>query len=498
MLAGDLARGDADCRIFLRDAREVPLRDGRTALLAFDSRKWVALPNEVLAVVKRLHGVPYSIIAELPADLPLRTIFDRILAAGLVELSSEPGGTVATAYLDAGERPKRALLLKLVGGCNIACTYCYDYDPVREHASIDVDFVKSIITQLLSEDKQLSIVFHGGEPLMHMKAITSIVDFCESQADGCFDISFGIQSNGLLLTQHHIDYFQRHMFDVGISLDGPIEVNDKSRVDHRGRGTFARLFKIIEKYPDFMRNDVGYISVQQNLSRDNLKRVFAFFADLGTATLKILPVEAGGRVSAADLPATGGNDFIEFLNERIDAINAGDGRRPYLVNIVELIDRLMPGDAADICLSAPCGAGEEFIVIDAANAVRACDVTYNDAFKLWQPGDSNPAAALQTWRQSPQYRTLRSRRAWLGAQSKCRNCDWLNQCGGSCPGKALERKGTIFDVDDIECATRLALFPKLLDSISRPGSALLEYYWQRHEHRARRKALQRQAQTHAY
>ncbi len=497
MLAGDLARGGLDRRIFLRDAREVPLRGGRTALLAFDSRKWAAFPNEVLAVIKKLHGLPYSAIAELPADSPLRTIFDRIFAADLVELSSEPRARAATVYLDAGERPKRALLLKLVGGCNIACTYCYDYDPVREHARIDIDFVKSIITQLLREDKQLNIVFHGGEPLMHMKAITTVVDFCGPQADGCCDVSFGIQSNGLLLTEYHIDYFQQHAFDVGISLDGPMAVNDKARVDHRGRGTFARLFKIIETYSDFMKNDVGYICVQQDLSRENLERVLAFFADLGMATLKILPVEAGGRVSAADLPAAGGNAFVEFLADRIDAINAGDHRRPYLINIIELIDRLMPGDAADICLSAPCGAGEEFIVIDAANAVRACDVTYKDAFRLWQPGDSEPAAALETWRRGAQYSALRSRRTWLGTQSKCRNCDWLNQCGGSCPGKALEQKGTIFDVDDIECATRLALFPKLLDLISRPGSPLLDYYWQRREHRARRKALQRQAQTRA-
>ena len=213
--------------------------------------------------------------------------------------------------------------------------------------------------------------------------------------------------------------------------------------------------------------------------------------------LKILPVEAGGRVTAAEKATGGSDDFIEFLADRVKAINAGDHRRPYLVNIIELMDRLMPGDAADICLSAPCGAGEEFIVIDATNAVRACDVTYNDAFRLWQPGDSEPAAALETWRQGTQYRTLRSRKTWLRTQSKCRSCDWLNHCGGSCPGKTLEQKGTIFEVDDIECATRLALFPQLLDLISRPGSPLLEYYWQRYDHRTRRKALQREVRLRA-
>ena len=281
--AKELARDTPDQCFFLRDAREVSLGGGRTALLASGSRKWAAFPDEVLAAVKKLHGMPYGANAHLPDDAPLRTVVDSILAADLAYLSLGPSSGSPHSYVGAGERPKRALLLKLVGGCNIACTYCYDYDPVREHARIDVEFVKSVITQLLGDDKQLNIVFHGGEPLMHMKAITAVVDFCRSKVDPSCDITFGIQTNGLLLAERHIDYFQRHEFDIGVSLDGPLALNDKARVDHRGRGTFAQLFKIIEKYPDFMKNDVGYISVQQDLTRENLERVWAFFADLGVA-----------------------------------------------------------------------------------------------------------------------------------------------------------------------------------------------------------------------
>jgi uncharacterized protein len=85
-------------------------------------------------------------------------------------------------------------------------------------------------------------VFHGGEPLL------AGIDFLEwfiTEARSKFPLStrprFSIQTNGVLLTKEWCDFIAAQQIALGISLDGPRIVNDKSRIDHLGRGSYARV-----------------------------------------------------------------------------------------------------------------------------------------------------------------------------------------------------------------------------------------------------------------
>ncbi|MFD9338955.1 SPASM domain-containing protein [Streptomyces sp. NPDC060028] len=145
-------------------------------------------------------------------------------------------------------------------------------------------------------------------------------------------------------------------------------------------------------------------------------------------------------------------------------------------------------------MKMPCGASNELLVLDAVGSVRAWDCSYHPAFQLLPRAAVSPPpgraslpiaqSALTTRsRNTPSAAALRDRERWLLNDAPCDSCPWLHQCAGTCPARALINKGSLFSVDDLECTTRLSLFPRILEDVSRPGSLLRTYY-----ERAKRRA----------
>jgi uncharacterized protein len=88
-----------------------------------------------------------------------------------------------------------------------------------------------------------SIIFHGGEPLLvgpeRLEAYASIV--AEVFAEDDIHLTVGMQSNGLLFDRRFGDVMLRWGIRIGVSIDGPPRINDKARMDHKGRPTSAEL-----------------------------------------------------------------------------------------------------------------------------------------------------------------------------------------------------------------------------------------------------------------
>jgi uncharacterized protein len=143
------------------------------------------------------------------------------------------------------------VVLKTAERCNIACTYCYFFfgesaNYLKHPPYISVDAVTQIADFLaqgamdLGLD-QVSVIFHGGEPLMQNKrdfdfSCTTL----QESLRGKTNLRLGVQTNGMLITPEWIDLFEKHGVHVGVSIDGPEEWHDEFRKDHRGRGTHKR------------------------------------------------------------------------------------------------------------------------------------------------------------------------------------------------------------------------------------------------------------------
>lgn len=452
----------------------VPANDDSVILVPRGGPAWLRMHQSAIGVLTDLQGRTIGELRNSGALPRLQPFLEEIYRRGLLFIGGKTGFRVEPA--SGGGTPwskPRSLLLKMTGACDIACTYCYDYDPERWSSHMDTDIAKHLIRECMEPGHKLTLMFHGGEPLLRYKAIQDLVEFSEKLAISIgARVAFSIQTNGMQLTQDIIDFLLQHHFGIGISVDGSERVHNLHRIDHKGKGTFDRIREKFDQYPVFMKEHVGYISVITERTLPYLEDTWDFFRGMQVRTLKFIPSEPEGRGVHLTEGAAFIAGFVAFLRRRLDEILAGNVYLPYLLNVTQLIEPFLSVERKNMCMKLPCGAASDLLVLDAKRQMRACDCSYHPAFLL----EKDPNVAVETAFDSLNAQALRGRVHWLTKESECRSCTWLHHCAGTCPARAIMRKGTIYAVDDLECATRLHLFPIILRDISSDRSRFRYYY----------------------
>jgi len=147
--------------------------------------------------------------------------------------------------------PISSYVVQLASRCNLNCSYCYVYNMGDQSWRTMPHFMSTEIVSLtasriyehckIHDLDEIFVSFHGGEPLLYgtSRMRNLLVRF--SQALKGIKTHWGLQTNGLLLDEEWIRLFAEYDLKVGISLDGPAKVNDRSRVDHQGAGTHSRV-----------------------------------------------------------------------------------------------------------------------------------------------------------------------------------------------------------------------------------------------------------------
>src|SRR3989339_960440 len=174
--------------------------------------------------------------------------------------------------------------LKVVSSnCNLRCVYCY-YKGIHRKKPIRMNDItlKSIIQKLLAlsgEEKEVHFYWHGGEPLLAGIDFYQKIILLENELNVYGKkICNHIQTNATLLTDNWVDFLVGNDFNVGISLDGPKEIQDVNRPTISGGGSFdsvmkgLKLFQEREKFPSI-------ISVVTNESLGNANKIFDFFVE---------------------------------------------------------------------------------------------------------------------------------------------------------------------------------------------------------------------------
>lgn len=166
--------------------------------------------------------------------------------------------------------------------CNLECGYCYLNGKDEKH-KIKVKTVTDSLLAILESGLikgKTTIVWHAGEPL------TMPIKYFEEILNAIRDIDpenvfrHCVQTNGTLINEDWCDLFIRHNFDVGVSLDGPQDVNDIFRTDRKKRGSFQRTIDGINL---LKKNKISYhvISVLTKYSLEKPKYLLDFFVNLG-------------------------------------------------------------------------------------------------------------------------------------------------------------------------------------------------------------------------
>jgi uncharacterized protein len=187
-------------------------------------------------------------------------------------------------------------IVKIASRCNLNCSYCYIYNQadtgwrsrpaVMSDETFDATIDRIRGHCVFSGQDVVMLLFHGGEPtLVGAKRFQSMCSRARERLKDVADVSLGIQTNATRLTDEWIDVLQRQDVQVGISMDGPKDVHDVFRVDHKGRGSYDAVARGV-----MLLRQAGtpftILSVVQ-FGQDPL-RIHHHFLDLGCKSISYL------------------------------------------------------------------------------------------------------------------------------------------------------------------------------------------------------------------
>lgn len=157
----------------------------------------------------------------------------------------------------------KALCLHVAHTCNLNCSYCFasqgKYQGERAVMSLEVG--KRALDFLIENSgtrRNLEVDFFGGEPLMNFQMIKDLVAYARKiEKKHNKNFRFTLTTNGVLIDDDVIDFANKEMSNVVLSLDGRKEVHDKFRVDYAGKGSYD---KIVPKFQELVkkRNNQNY------------------------------------------------------------------------------------------------------------------------------------------------------------------------------------------------------------------------------------------------
>ena len=260
----------------------------------------------------------------------------------------------------------KALCLHIAHDCNLACQYCFaeegEYHGRRALMSFEVG--KKALDFLIANSgnrRNLEVDFFGGEPLMNWEVVKQLVEYGRSkEKEYNKNFRFTMTTNGVLLNDEIMEYCNREMSNVVLSLDGRKEVNDKMRPFRGGKGSYDLIVPKFRKFAE-MRGDRDYY-VRGTFTRHNLdfSKDVMEFADLGFRSMSIEPVVAAPEEEYAireeDLPQIM-EEYDRLAEEYLKRKKEGRGFNFFHFNI-----DLNQGPCVAKRLSG-CGSGTEYLAV---------------------------------------------------------------------------------------------------------------------------------------
>mgnify|MGYP004619449453 FL=1 len=331
----------------------------------------------------------------------------------------------------------KALCLHVAHTCNLNCSYCFasqgKYHGERALMSFEVG--KRAIDFLIEnsgERRNLEVDFFGGEPLMNWDVVKQIVKYARSvEKQHGKNFRFTLTTNGMLIDDEVIEFSNKEMSNVVLSLDGRKEIHDATRVDYAGNGSYDRIVPKFQKLVASRGGKNYYMrGTFTHKNPDFTKDVF-HMADLGFTELSMEPV-----VCAPDDPMALTPEDIEIVKEQYEILakemlkreKGGRGFTFYHY----MID-LTAGPCIYKRISG-CGSGTEYMAVTPWGDLYPChQFVGEESYKLgdiWN-GVTNDSLRDE-FRQCNAY-----------ARPECDDCWAKLYCSGGCAANAYHASGSI-------------------------------------------------------
>ena len=339
----------------------------------------------------------------------------------------------------------KALCLHVAHTCNLNCSYCFASQGKYhgERAIMSYEVGKQALDFLMDHSgsrRNLEVDFFGGEPLMNWDVVKQLVRYARSvEKERGKNFRFTLTTNGVQIDDDVIDFCNKEMSNVVLSLDGRKEINDRTRVDYAGNGSYDRIVPKFQKLVAARGNKDYYMRGTFTHANPDFTNDVFHMADLGFTELSMEPV-----VCSPGDPAELTPEDLEIVKEQYEILAKDMLRRKkegkpitfyhYMLDLTEgpCIYKRISG----------CGSGTEYMAVTPWGDLYPChQFVGEEKYKL---GDVWNGVTNTDLREE-----FRSCNAY--ARTECADCWAKLYCSGGCAANAMHATGSIRGVYEPGC-----------------------------------------------
>ncbi len=411
-------------------------------LLDVESGAIHTLDDDAFAVVQALeHDVnPYSVgvnaetVAEVLADL------EELKTGGAYETETQQAPEIA------GGSAIKSMCLHVAHDCNLRCRYCFastgDFHGARMLMPLETG--KRALDFLIEHSgtrQHLEVDLFGGEPLMNWEVCKQLVAYGR-ELERAHDkvIHFTITTNCVALDDEKIDFINREMHNVVISLDGRKEVHDALRPTVNGKGSFDIILKNAQKLVA-TRGDKEYY-IRGTFTRDNLD----FLEDVKALTgFGFDQISIEPAVLPEDSPYSLKQEHLSHIDAEYDALATYylESRKNHETwfNFFHFLFDPTGGPCLRKRING-CGAGTEYVAVTPDGELYPCHQFVG--MPEWKLGSLDSP----TLRTDLQQTFLNCN---VCTKESCKTCWAKYYCSGGCMANAALYNGSLNQPHAISC-----------------------------------------------
>lgn len=339
----------------------------------------------------------------------------------------------------------KALCLHIAHDCNLACRYCFaeegEYHGRRALMSFEVG--KQALDFLVANSGNrvnLEVDFFGGEPLMNWQVVKDLVAYGRSlEKPHNKKFRFTLTTNGVLLNDEVMEFANKEMDNVVLSIDGRKEVNDKMRPFRGGQGSYDLIVPKFQRMAESRSQMNYYVRGTYTHHNADFSQDVIHLADLGFQQISVEPVVAKPEddyaITQEDLPRL----KEEYDKLAVELLKRRKEGKP--VNFFHFMIDLEGGPCVAKRLSG-CGSGTEYLAVTPWGDLYPChQFVGQEEFLMGNVYEGIVRKDLQD-----EFKCCN-----VYAKEKCKKCFAKFYCSGGCAANSYNFHGNINDAYDIGC-----------------------------------------------
>lgn len=339
----------------------------------------------------------------------------------------------------------KALCLHIAHTCNLNCEYCFasqgKYHGERSVMSFEVG--KRALDFLIENSgsrRNLEVDFFGGEPLMNFEVVKQLVEYARSvEKEAGKNFRFTLTTNGILIDDDVIEFANKEMSNVVLSLDGRKEIHDRYRVDYAGNGSWDRIVPKFQKLVEARGGKNYYMRGTFTHRNPDFLEDVKTMLELGFKELSMEPVVCAegdaARLTDEDL------EIVKKQYEDLAALMIEHDRKGDPFTFYHYMIDLKGGPCIYKRISG-CGAGTEYMAVTPWGDLYPChQFVGDDKFLLgniWD-GVKNQAIREEFFKCN------------VYTREECRNCWARLYCSGGCFANSYHATGSVNGIYEQGC-----------------------------------------------